>query len=902
VDKGYEVYCLADPSFYDSPRSARPDDGDFEVARRQVPEGWERVAFDDWLAYQPEGVQHRPQGWKIHVSTCLDNAEEILGAVWDYCIARRIAFKFVPGRLLLFLRNAKYADRAASGKFITIYPADDTQLEVVLTELGALLDGQSGPYILSDLRLGAGPLYVRYGGFQARFRVGSNGKREPAIEDPTGRLITDPRGTTFQIPPWVTLPDFLAPHLAARNRTTVADMPYRVEEALHFSNGGGLYAGVDQRTGERVVLKEARPHAGLARDGADAVARLRREREMLERLAGLNVVPAVREYFTLAEHHFLVLEFIEGATLQATAVRRNPLILEPYPSISQALNAEAAAAYESIDAEAAAEYASWTVDVCRRVERAIDALHGRGVVLGDVHPSNVLVGPDGRVVLIDLEIAADVSENRRQTMADAAFLAPRGLTGFDIDRYALACMRIFLFLPLTMLFGLDRAKAHQLATVIADLFPVPREFLAEAVRVIMGAKAPSGGPVRARGRSPTLDPDPTGWRRARDSMAAAIESSATPNRDDRLFPGDVSQFSTGGLNIAYGAAGVLYALAETGAGRYPQHEEWLVERAMTPRPEDGPGFYDGLHGVAYVLDRLDRRDDAIKLLDICRDTLDGKLDQLGLDLKSGLAGIGLNLAHFAEATGDPGLWNAAREVAELVADRLGDEESVPTLSGGEHPRAGLLRGSSGPALMFIRMHEQAGDAELLDLAATALRQDLRRCMLRDDGSLEVDEGWRTMPYIADGSVGIGLVLQDYLAHREDEQFAQAAAAIRTAAAGRFYVWPGLFSGRAGMILYLSRGLAPGTAGHDPLVAAHVRALAWQALTYRGQLAFPGDQLLRLSMDLATGTAGVMLALGAALHDEPVQLPFLGPVRAEHDPARAQRVAHSADRVLTAERR
>ena len=46
------------------------------------------------------------------------------------------------------------------------------------------------------------------------------------------------------------------------------------------------------------------------------------------------------------------------------------------------------------------------------------------------------------------------------------------------------------------------------------------------------------------------------------------------------------------------------------------------------------------------------------------------------------------------------------------------------------------------------------------------------------------------------------------------------------------------------------------------------------MAYQGNLAFPGEQLLRLSMDLATGTAGVLLALGCALHDEPVDLPFL----------------------------
>ena len=88
-------------------------------------------------------------------------------------------------------------------------------------------------------------------------------------------------------------------------------------------------------------------------------------------------------------------------------------------------------------------------------------------------------------------------------------------------------------------------------------------------------------------------------------MAAAINMSATPDRDDRLFPGDVRQFSAGGLNLAYGAAGVLYALDVAGAGRFPAHEEWLLEHAMRPQPDGRLGFYDGAHGIAYVLDLLE---------------------------------------------------------------------------------------------------------------------------------------------------------------------------------------------------------------------------------------------------------------------------------------------------------
>src|SRR6185295_8568070 len=112
----------------------------------------------------------------------------------------------------------------------------------------------------------------------------------------------------------------------------------------------------------------------------------------------------------------------------------------------------------------------------------------------------------------------------------------------------------------------------------------------------------------------------------------------------------------------------------TGGGRHPEYEDWLVRRAMDPQPGTRTGFYDGLHGIAYVLDQLDRRDDALALVELCNRELDGKLEKLGLDLHGGLAGIGLNLAHFAAATADSSLWEGALRVADIVADRLGDED------------------------------------------------------------------------------------------------------------------------------------------------------------------------------------------------------------------------------------
>ncbi|MEU9209898.1 hypothetical protein AB0D27_18575, partial [Streptomyces sp. NPDC048415] len=108
------------------------------------------------------------------------------------------------------------------------------------------------------------------------------------------------------------------------------------------------------------------------------------------------------------------------------------------------------------------------------------------------------------------------------------------------------------------------------------------------------------------------------------------------------------------------------------------------------------------------------------------------------------------------------------------------------------------------------------------------------------------------------------------------EFARARSAILTAATSRFYAQPGLFQGRAGMILHLSRTSAPGATGER--LAEQVAGLGWFAMAYQGQLAFPGHQMMRLSMDLGTGTAGCLLALGAALGGETqAHLPFLPPL-------------------------
>lgn len=885
MDNRYEVFCLADPYFYESldrlpmagsgnspahsesgsepgPGTPRPLVSAFETAQREVPRGWRTVRAGDWLHVDPGGEgaggAGRPmQGWKVHVSAGLGNADKVAAKVWDYCVPRGIPFKFVPSPQLLHLRNSKYAGRDTSGKFVTVYPAGEPQLRLVLEELGELLDGEPGPYILTDLRWREGPLYVRYGAFAKRFCIGERGTLVTAVEDGEGRLVPDSRAPAFHVPDWVALPDFLRPHLEARNATTVGDLPYRIESALHFSNGGGVYAGTDVRSGAKVVLKEGRPYAGLASDGADAVARLERERDVLEALSGLGVAPEVRDWFTLGDHRFLVMEFLEGKPLNSLFAHRHPL-LAPDP-----------------DPRAVADYTAWALRVLAGVERAVAAVHSRGLVVNDVHMYNIMIGPDGESVrLLDFEAAAPASDELRQSVAHPGFMAPPDRRGTAVDRYALACLRLAMFLPVTTLLAVDRAKAAHLADVIAGQFPVPRDFLDEAVAEITRGLPEAAGPAGARPGQPTGDYLPaatTDWPAARDAMAAAVLAAATPQRTDRLFPGDILQFADGGgLGVAHGAAGVLLALHDTGLPRYEEGERWLLDRTAPPPGGTALGLYDGIAGVAYVLHRLGHTDRA---LDLVGTLLAEKWQQAAADLYSGLAGIGLVLDHLGRATGDRALRQHALDAADIVTGRLASGIR----------RAGLMRGAAGAALLFVRLHEQTGSPELLARAAGALRMDLDRCVRTAAGGLDVDEGWRTMPYLGDGSAGIGMVLDDFmpLARRagvlepdQAERFEQARGGIVRAATLRLYAQPGLLAGRAGTLMHLARTTAAVPAG---ALAEQVGALGWYGMPYGGGLAFPGNQMMRLSMDLATGTAGCLLALGAATGRTGAGLPFLPPL-------------------------
>ncbi len=358
---------------------------------------------DLWNHFQPPDGVLPEQGWKIHCSATRANAQELLDTVSVYCGHNHVPFKFLRTAADLMLSNSKQANRTSSGKFITIYPADGVATQRVITELDKLVAGADGPYILSDVRWNRGPLYLRYGAYLPMQTYDSFGDRVPAIRRPDGSLEPDVRGTSFRTPDWVQIPDFVR---AQQDKLKSHDeFPYSINEALHFSNSGGIYSAFDD-AGIDLVIKEGRPFTAPDANGRYAIDRIRNEYDKLTHLADNPYTPSAISLFEREGHHFLVTERAAGTPLNQEVALRHPLI-----RADQTLSSRT-------------EYRTWALDIAQQLTTAVESFHNAGIVHADLHPGNVMCSPSG-IRFIDFEMAHNIDEHPPRSTGAPGYTAPR---------------------------------------------------------------------------------------------------------------------------------------------------------------------------------------------------------------------------------------------------------------------------------------------------------------------------------------------------------------------------------------------------------------------------------------------------------------------------------------------
>jgi Protein kinase domain len=394
--------------------------------RALLPQGWSLVRDSMWVFASPPQSEPVPatrritQGFKIHVSVTPDDAIRAMEAIVPQLSRAGIDFKIVGDPALHYLLQSKRYPRGASGKFMTIYPPDDSTFQSLVVKLHRSIQDVSlkGPRILSDRQYGtSGVLFYRYGGFWPPRRVTLDGTHETFLVSPSGQYVPDRRLPYYQLPSWVSDPfksDKILPdhrHGDQGGSPVILNGQFQIDEALSFSNAGGIYAGVDVTTSEPVVIKEARPYTNYWRAGnlvCDAVSLLAREFMILEMLKGLDFIPSSIAFFESGGHHFLVQQRVDARRIR-TYWARDEVIVSPY------VRNQARVRFWAQKFKATAEA---LIHMVLRV-------HERGVLIGDLSADNVLQNPEtGRMWILDFESAVVAADSKEQKLFAAMWATP----------------------------------------------------------------------------------------------------------------------------------------------------------------------------------------------------------------------------------------------------------------------------------------------------------------------------------------------------------------------------------------------------------------------------------------------------------------------------------------------
>ncbi|MBE3557599.1 MAG: tetratricopeptide repeat protein [Ktedonobacteraceae bacterium] len=158
---------------------------------------------------------------------------------------------------------------------------------------------------------------------------------------------------------------------------TLLNGRYQLETRIGQGGMGAVYKAVDIRFNNRPVAIKEMSRAGLSDTHAqEAESAFEREANLLADLMHPNL-PRIYDHFTENERSYLVMDFIEGKTIEDYLEQAGggPLPLE--------------------------QVLRWAEELCD----VLSYLHSHQIIFRDLKPSNVMIGESGHVYLIDFGIA-----------------------------------------------------------------------------------------------------------------------------------------------------------------------------------------------------------------------------------------------------------------------------------------------------------------------------------------------------------------------------------------------------------------------------------------------------------------------------------------------------------------
>ncbi len=163
---------------------------------------------------------------------------------------------------------------------------------------------------------------------------------------------------------------------------------YQILEELGEGGMGRVYKALDPELKRHVAIKVLKPGTGM-----DEVVRFRGEAELVAKLEHNNIIKVFDIAMTASSQPYIVLEFIDGGTLDG-------MIRKQLPKPRQA------------------------AEMIEILARAVHVAHEHGIIHRDLKPANVLITERGTLKVSDFGLGKQVEDTSGRTQSGAVFGTP----------------------------------------------------------------------------------------------------------------------------------------------------------------------------------------------------------------------------------------------------------------------------------------------------------------------------------------------------------------------------------------------------------------------------------------------------------------------------------------------
>lgn len=176
---------------------------------------------------------------------------------------------------------------------------------------------------------------------------------------------------------------------------------YRITRLLGSGATSNVYLGVDQATLKLVAIKKIKPECSIGVQHKMFAI----EASLCGKLQHPNIVTLIEANSSDADNAYIVMEYVEGESLEGYAT---PDKLLPVETV---------------------------VNIVRQAAEALNYAFQRGVIHRDVKPANILMMPDGQIKLTDFGCALLFNSEETQITGagSLSYMSPEQLSGIALN-------------------------------------------------------------------------------------------------------------------------------------------------------------------------------------------------------------------------------------------------------------------------------------------------------------------------------------------------------------------------------------------------------------------------------------------------------------------------------------